>query len=431
MRTIPARRWPSLILAAATVFAAGIAVADTGANWPRWRGPHDNGSNESGSYPVKWDASINVLWKTPLPGKGCSTPIVWNERIYLTAPSDGQDTLLAFDWSGKRLWQTPLGPERAGKNRNGSGSNPSPATDGTAIFTCFKSGNLAASEMDGKVRWKTNLLDRFGKDTLYWDYGTSPVLTEKDVVATMMHHGESYIAAFDKITGELRWKVARNFETPTEGDHSYATPIAIRHEGKEALLVWGGQHLTAHDAATGATLWSCGDFNPESKNNWVAVASPVIAGDIAVVPYGRGSRLHGIRLGGKGDVTATHRAWVREDTGSFVPTPIEYKGRIYLVRDQGRERGQVECVDPANGKTLWTGELPKGSSTYYSSPAAADGKLYAAREDGVIFVAKIEGSFEVLSENKMGEPVIASPVPVANRLLIRGEKNLFCIAAPK
>ncbi len=409
------------------VILSGMALADPGSNWPRWRGPLDNGSNESGSYPVKWDSTTNVLWKAPLPGKGCSTPIVWNERIYLTAPSNGKDTLLAFDWSGNALWQTPLGPENPGKNRNGSGSNPSPATDGTAIFTYFKSGTLAVFEMDGRVRWKTNLIERFGKDTLYWDYGISPVVTEKNVVAAVMHHGESYVAAFDKTTGEMRWKVARNFVTPSEGDHSYATPIVIRHEGKEALLVWGGEHLTAHDAATGATLWTCGDFNPQAKANWVAVASPVIAGNIAVVPFGRGSRLHGIKLGGAGNVTATHRAWVREDTGSFVPTPLEYKGRIYLVRD----RGQVVCIDPATGKTAWAGDLPKGSSSYYSSPAAADGKIYAAREDGVIFVAKIDGAFEVLSENKMGEPVIASPVPIGNRLLIRGEKHLFCIAAPK
>ena len=420
------RSFPSArILATCALLSTGIILAETTSNWPRWRGPRDNGSNDTGAYPVKWDSSTNVLWKAPLPGKGCSTPIVWNERIYLTAPADGQDTLLAFDWSGKALWQTSLGPERAGKNRNGSGSNPSPVTDGAAIFAYFKSGNLAAFDMAGGVRWKTNLLERFGQDTLYWDYGTSPVLTGKDVVAAMMHHGESYLVAFDKVTGDLHWKVARNYQTPTEGDHSYATPIVIRHEGKEALLVWGAQHLTAHDAADGRTLWSCGGFNPDSKSNWVAVASPVIAGEIAVVPYGRGARLHGIRLGGSGDITATHRLWVRDDTGSFVPTPAEYKGRIYLVRD----RGQIEAIDPANGKTLWSGQLPKSSSSYYSSPAAADGKIYAAREDGMIFVAKIDGAFEVLSENNMGERVIASPVPIANRLFIRGEKNLFCIGA--
>lgn len=418
-------RPPYILLA--TLFTASQALADAGSNWPRWRGPNDNGSAASGTYPVKWDASTNVLWKAPLPGKGCSTPIVWNERIYVTAPVNGHDALLAFDWSGKALWQTALGPERPGKNRNGSGSNPSPATDGTAIFVHFKSGHLAACELDGKVRWKTNLLERFGKDTLYWDYGASPVLTGKNVVVTMLHHGESYVAAFDKVTGEQRWKVARNFVTPSEGDHSYTTPIVFREEGREALLIWGGEHLTAQDATTGATLWTCGGFNPEAKANWVAVASPVIAGRIAVVPFGRGSRLHGIKLGGAGDVTATHRAWVREDTGSFVPTPLEYKGDIYLLRD----RGQIMRIDPANGKTHWAGELPKAAASYYASPAAADGKIYAAREDGVVFVAKLDGGFEVLSENNMGEPVIASPVPVGNRLLIRGEKNLFCIAAPK
>src|SRR3954469_9303558 len=194
-----------LSIASAAAFAASAAPAETNADWPHWRGPRDNGSNESGSYPVQWDATTNVLWKAPLPGKGCSTPIVWNERIYVTAPAQGQDSLLAFDWAGQALWQTALGSERPGKNKNGSGSNPSPATDGTAIFTYFKSGTLAAVELDGKVRWQTNLLERYGKDTLYWDYGTSPVLTEKDVIATMMHHGESYIAAFDKKTGELHW----------------------------------------------------------------------------------------------------------------------------------------------------------------------------------------------------------------------------------
>ena len=233
------------------------------------------------------------------------------------------------------------------------------------------------------------------------------------------------MAAFDQTTGAQRWKIARNYTTPTENDHSYATPVVTRHAGREALLVWGAEHLTAHDAADGKELWSCGDFNPEGNRNWVAVSSFVLAGDLAIVPYGRGSRLHGIKLGGTGDVTSSHRAWTRKDTGTFVPSPVEYAGRIYLVRD----RGEVECLDPATGKTLWSGSLPKSGANYYSSPSIADGKIYAAREDGVVFVARADAKFEVLSENNMGERVIASPVPVQNRLLLRGEKHLFCIAS--
>ena len=144
---------------------------------------------------------------------------------------NGQDAILAFDWSGKRLWEQTLGAERPGKNKNGSGSNPSPVTDGQNVFVYFKSGNLAALSVDGQVRWKTNLVERYGRDTLYWDYGSSPVLTEKDVVIALMHHGESWLAAFDKSTGNLHWKVSRNYETPDEGDHSYATPVLIRHDG--------------------------------------------------------------------------------------------------------------------------------------------------------------------------------------------------------
>ena len=244
-----------------------------------------------------------------------------------------------------------------------------------------------------------------------------------------MHHGDSWLAAFDKASGKLRWKVARNYETPVEGDQSYTSPIVIRHQGKEAVLVYGAEHLTAHAAADGQLLWSCGDFNPRSMGYWPTVASPVIAGDVVVVAAGRSDRgqprLHGIKLGGKGDVTATHRVWKREDTGTFVPTPAEYKGRLYLLRDHG----EIECLDPATGQTLWHEAFPKASANYYASPTVAAGKLYAARQDGVVFVAQVDGTFQLLAENPMGERVIASPVPVSNRLLIRGEHHLFCIGA--
>jgi outer membrane protein assembly factor BamB len=401
---------------------ASSRAADAPANWPHWRGSSDIGSTESGKYPVKFDANTGLLWSVNLPGKGCSTPIVLDRKVYVTAPIAGQDALLSFDWEGKPIWQSIIAADRPGKSNNGSGCNPSPATDGRHVFVYFKSGALAGLDLDGKVLWKTNLQERFGRDTLYWDIGTSPVLTEKDVVIAVMHHGGSYIAAFDKLTGDVHWKVSRDYDTPTECDHSYATPILHDVDGKPTLVVWGAEHLTGHDPADGKMLWSVGGFNLKKHNNWVCVGSPVIAGDIAVIPYGRGAELHGIKLGGSGDTTATAHLWQTPDAASFVPTPAEYKGRVYVLRDHG----EVECVDPATGKIEWTGALPKKSAAYYSSPTIADGKLYAAREDGMLFVAKIEGGFELLSENQMGERLIASPVPVGDRLLIRGEGHLFC-----
>ena len=419
-------KFKALVCFLAAAISGGMVRAENAANWPHWRGPHDNGSADGGAFPVKWDATNHLFWKAPLPGKGCSTPIVWDKRIFVTAPAGGQDAVQAFDWSGRPLWQTKLGAENAGKNVHGSGSNPSPVTDGKSIFVYFKSGDLAAMDLEGKIRWQANLVERYGKDTLYWDYGNSPVLTEKDVVIARMHHGESYVAAFDKGTGALHWKVARNYKTPDEGDHSYATPLVIHQDRREALLILGGEHLTAQDADDGRVLWSCGGFNPSAKPNWVPVASPVIAGGMAIVPYARGARLHGIKLGGSGDVTGTNRAWLREDTGTFVSTPVECDGKVYLLHDHGADRGKVECIEPATGKTLWIGQFPRSGAEYYSSPVVADGKIYAAREDGVVFVARVEGEFEVLAENDMGEQIIASPAAVSGRILLRGESHLFC-----
>ena len=123
-------------------------------------------------------------------------------------------------------------------------------------------------------------------------------------------------------------------------------------------------------------------------------------------------------------LSATHRVWKREDLGVFVTSPTVYQGRAYLLR----HKGQVVCLDPANGKTLWTGSFPEHRAPYYSSPVVANGILYAAREDGTIFSARVGDKFELLGENPMGERVIASPVPAANCLFIRGDKHLFCVA---
>jgi outer membrane protein assembly factor BamB len=408
--------------------ALADATAKAGENdWPRWRGPQDCGSTEAGNYPVKWNIE-KVLWKANLPGKGCSTPIVWNHQIYVTAPIDGMDAALAYDWDGKALWQKKLGRENAGKHRNGSGSNPSPATDGKNVFVFFKSGNLAALDLAGEIRWQTNLVESFGPDNLYWDHGASPVLADDCVIMTRIHHNDSWLAAFDKASGRLRWKVARNYESPVEGDHSYGTPMVINFRGKQALLVWGAQHLTLHDVANGKLLWSTTiEFNPESRPNWPTVASVVVAGDIAILPFGRADRglprLFGIRLGENNPGESGKELWKRNDTGTFVPTPAIYKGRVYVVRD----RGEVDCIDPNTGKTIWSDAFPKSSANFYSSPVVAAGKLYAAREDGTVFVAGIEGKFELLAENPMGEQIIASLTPCADHLLIRGEHHLFCI----
>lgn len=414
-----------------TLCCAGIsAMSGFCSDWPSWRGPTDTGSAAAGKYPEKL-SDETLVWKVALPGKGCSTPIVVNQTIYITAPIEGRDALLALDWSGKQIWQAVFDAENAGRHRNGSGCNASAVSDGKGVFAYFKSGTLAAVNLDGSVRWKTNIVERFGSDTLYWDHGTSPVLTARHVILARMHNGESWVAAFDKQSGEIAWKTARNYQTPQEGDHGYATPLVITHAGRETILTWGAEHVTMHDAEKGELVWSCGNFNPAAERLWPSISTPVIVGDTAVIAFGRNDRgkprLHGIRLAGSGDVTASAHAWLRDDVGTFVPSPAVHQDRVYLVRDGG----EVECLEPAAGQSIWRGAFPKHRTNYYASPVIADGKLYAPREDGVVFVASIgDTGMQVLSENNMQEPIIGSPVPVGGRLLLRGEKHLFCLAAP-
>jgi outer membrane protein assembly factor BamB len=357
-----------------------------------------------------------------------STPIVWRDRIYLTTPADGQDAVLALGRDGKQAWLAKLGPESAPRHRTlASSCNASPVTDGKGVFARFRSGRVVALELDGRVRWQINLDERFGPEQLFWDAGSSPALTNDCVVIARMHHGESWVAGFDKQTGEQRWLQKRNYQTPNENDNGYTTPVMFEHQGRPAFLLWGADHLTAHSAADGSLLWEAGGFNPAGTAFWPAIASPVVHEGMVIVPVGRDdrrqARVHGIRLGGSGDVTTTHRAWQRDDTGVFCSTPVEYKGRIYLLR----HRGAVVCLDPATGKTLWEDAFPRASSSYYSSPVVANGILYAAREDGTVFAARVGEKFELLSENDMGERIVASPAPAGNSLLIRGEQSLYCI----
>lgn len=414
-------------LASALIGIALFLAAPAQADWPNWRGPNGNGSVTTGDYPTSW-IDENVAWKYQLPGKGSSTPIVLGDRIYLTTPADGQDAVLALNQQGERIWQTALGPESAARHRLGSSCNASPTTDGDGIYVYFRSSRLAALNLDGSVRWTKDLAAEYGQEQLYWDQGTSPVVTKDHVILARLHAGESWIAGFDKKNGELRWMQQRNYKTPPENDNGYTTPVFFEHQGKSAFLIWGADHLTAHAAEDGALLWTCGGFNPDGTGLWPAIASPVIAGGLAIVPAGRDdrqgqSRMHAVRLDGEGDVTDTHRVWQRDDVGVFVCSPIEYEGRVYLLRP----KGEVVCLNPATGETLWADALPRSRGSYYASPIIANGVLYAAREDGMVFAARVKDKFEVVGENPMEEQIIATPVADQGRLLLRGEQHLFCI----
>ncbi|TXT21566.1 MAG: hypothetical protein FD138_4038 [Planctomycetota bacterium] len=415
-------------LLASLCLIAALASPLMGANWPNWRGPDQNGVAPGTGFPTEWSDTKNVAWKLELPGKGSSTPIVWGEQIFVTSGADGQNALLAINRQGKEQWRTLIGKERPGKNKKASGSNPSCVTDGEHVFAYFKSGDLACVDFKGKIVWQTNLQDKYGEDTLWWDLGTSPVLTKAHCVVTVMQTGPSYLVAFEKATGKVAWKEDRNLGAPDEAAQSYSTPVVLNDKGKETLVVLGADHVTAHDAANGKEQWRVGGLNPTGHKYFRSIASAVVHNGIVVAPYAREATVTAIKLGGSGDVTKSHVIWTKNGKGSDVPTPTAADGCVYILND----KGTISCVNIETGSEIWSGQPEKHRSGFSSSPILADGKIYITREDGKTFVLAQGNEFKVLAANELdgtqtGTQTVASPVFVDGKILIRTDTHLYCI----
>jgi outer membrane protein assembly factor BamB len=406
--------------------AARSTSADT---WPQWRGPHANGVAAPGDYPVEFSADEGLAWTIELPGLGMSTPAVWGDKIFVTCGIDKKDSIVAYDFAGKELWRESFGEEVAGEHQNGSGSNPSPVTDGEHVIAYFKSGRIACLSPEGEVLWDESL--SYDIEDLWWDLGSSPVIAGDCVIVAVMNAGDSYVAALDLKTGKERWKTPRKDQRPPESDQSYTTPQLAKIDGRDAVIIFGADYLTAHDAATGDLLWERDGFNPENEGMWRVIASPAVSEGIAIVPFGRAKFLAGVKMTSTGAEKIWERGANEREIGVDVPTPVTSGHLAYVLTDKGR----IECLDLRDGESQWDGELPRNRAKYYASPVLAGDKLYCAREDGVIFVVDVKEGFKLLTEegNDMGEKIIASPVPIHDGLLIRGVDHLFRAgaAAPK
>jgi len=421
------------VTTALLIAAGGVAAAEE--NWPNWRGPRQDGVAAGSGYVTSWrggDPGKHVCWRVRLPGFGASTPAVWNDSVVLTCGIDGKDAVICFDRAGQERWRRELAAERPGKHKKATGSNPSPVTDGRHVWVYFKSGELACLNLaDGGLVWRTNLQERFGEDTLWWDLGTSPVLTDKAVVVAVMQSGPSYLVAFERATGKLLWKQDRMLAAPEEAAQSYTTPLvlagdAAKGEPAEMLVVLGADHVTAHDAADGRELWRVGGLNPEQNGYFRSIASPVAVADLIIAPYARGGTLTAIRRGGSGDVTGSHVAWVRKDLGADVPTPAAVDDRVVICTDKGR----VACLAAATGETLWEETMPKNRHAYSASPVIVDGRVILTREDGTSWVLSLPdggAAPEIIGQAALDEMTVATPVCVDGRIYLRTHDSLWCL----
>ncbi len=417
------------------------------ANWPQWRGPDGTGVSTETGLPLEWGRNKNLRWVTPIPGRGHSSPIVWGNRIFLTTDLEGEiipgakavthisegkvfkhpesiggdkrhtlKVLCVNRDSGKLLWEQTAfdGKVYDDRHRKGSYASPTAATDGARIYAWFGSEGMYCYDFSGKQVWNKSL-GPIG--TVGMGVASSPVLHENLVLLLCdEEEGErSFITALDKLTGKEVWR------TPRKVQASWATPLLVRTPGRIELVCSGNEWIISYDPATGKELWR---LKGHGSN---AIPSPVVGEGFAFVYAGFPSKhTFAIKLGASGDLTGSPNvAWTYDKGTAYVPSGIHYGEYLYLMSD----RGILTCLDARTGAVEYDNGRVPVPATFTASPVACDGKILLTSEDGDTFVIKAGPKHEVLATNSLEEPVYASPAVSQGLLLIRGEKNLYCIGA--
>jgi len=441
-------------------------LTSTGAepsNWHTWRGPEQTGSAAYANPPTRWSDTENVKWKVDVPGHGSATPIVDGERIFVltaipsTAPgaaseaepaNDGESrrsgrrgrrggrdgggfnrgggfiapepevpyqfVVLCYDRrTGDELWRHVAAeekPHEAGHSTNTFASS-SPVTDGQNLYVSFGSRGIFSYTLDGNLRWKAKL-GRMQTRNAFGE-GSSPALHGKTLVVPWDHEGQSFIAALDTDTGEIRWKRERDERT------TWATPLITEHEGR-THVVTNGSKVRSYDLETGDLIWECGG---QASN---PIPSPIRYRDNVICMTGyRGYAIYSIPLSARGDVTGSDViAWSRTDAAPYVSSPVLYDGTIYFTKSR---QGIISALDAATGEVIIEQQRLDDIRSVYASPVAVAGRVYFTGRDGTTMVIRHAPGLEVLATNSLGEPVDASPVLVDDDILIRGADHLFCL----
>lgn len=384
-------------------------------NWPCFRGPNGDGTSTETSLPVRWDSVTNVVWKIPVPGKGYSSPVVWNDRLFLTtAFSESQEkVLLCYDCkTGKLLWQkTVLKTPFEAKHDNNSHASGTPSTDGTRVFVSFLDGKdivVAAYDFSGKQIW----MKRPGTFESPHGYSCSPVIYDDKVIINGDSQGDSFAAALSKEDGHTIWKV-----THPNPAHSFSTPIFRKMSGKMQMIFCGNKEIASYNPDDGTKYW----FVSGPSEDFCS--SPVYnekSGLVLVSSAWPQRILVAIKPDGQGDVTKSHVVWQSPKGAYYVPSPVSTGDYLFTTMTTG----QVHCIEAASGNILWTENL----GMQYSSPVIAGGLVYMPNDDGVITVIKPGPKFESVAKNSIGEKMNASPAISSGKIYLRGYKHLFCIS---
>ncbi len=406
------RQLKSSCLAVLLAFLSAQTFADS--NWPRWRGPEQNGHSTEAGVPAKWSPE-QVVWKIDLPGVGQSSPIVWGDRVFLTAALEQGKERLVFcvdRKTGKVLWQQTAWKGQPEKSHVMNGwASASCVTDGEVVIAFFGLGGIHAYSVDGRPLWSKDL----GKFESPWGTASCPILVDNNVVQNCDADSDAYLVALDKRSGQEIWRTRRR-------DHrGWSTPILVNAVGRRELVLNGNDGVQGYDPASGRELWFCKSATGRGE----PTVTP--AGDgLCVVNGLKGGEIYSVRPGGNGDVTDTHMTWHTPRRGARdTPSPIVV-GDFLTVVDMD---GTATCYSVADGHIYWKQRL---EGKFSGSPIAAGGLAYFLNEDGKTFVIKPGPKLDIVAENQLpankGEIFRASLTPSNGQLFARSTTVLYCIS---
>lgn len=396
-----------------------LLLASTAAaqDWTRFRGPNGTGVSEVKNVPATWTES-GILWKTELPGQGHSQPVAWGETLFVTsAKDDGKERSIhaVAKADGKILWSKAYPMSTHGKHKLNSFASSSPAVDKDRVYAPFVSAEqflVKAFDHAGKELWSAPL----GGYKSQHGYGASPIVYEDKLIVTCDQDGESFIVALDVKTGKPVWRSPRR---NTEQSAAYGTPCIHQKAGGAAeLLTTSAVHgISSLDPKTGKMNWEAKVFDKR------AVSSPVVVGDLVFGSCGSGgggNYVAAVKLGGRGDVTATHKAYEIRKAAPYVPTLVAQGDRLFLVADNGT----ASCAVASTGEILWSERVADG---VYGSPVLAEGRIYVATTKGEMVVFAAADSFKLIGRSPLGEPSHSTPCIEDGRIYVRTFGKLICV----
>ena len=412
------------------LFVFVVTPLTIAADWPAWRGPDGLGICSEEQLPVKWSPTENVRWRAALPEAGNSTPIVSGKHVFVTQAVGDRRTLMCFDRSnGTLIWQQGVTTKEKEPTH---GTNPycpaSPVTDGKRVIASFASDGLYCYDFSGNELWHRADL---GRQIHIWGNGSSPVIYG-DLCFLNFGPGETtYLLAVDKSTGETRWKKDEDIGYGKKADDvkggdtyvgSWTTPVIMKVDGKDQLLMSWPRRLAAYDPHSGDEIWTCKGLNP------LVYTSPIYSNGIVVAMGGFGGISIAVRAGGSGDITDSRRLWDQR-TKQRIGSGVIKDGYIYIHNDPG----VAECFELQTGKKVWEERLAGqgGKGTNWSSVMLCGDNCYTITQGGDCFVFKASPKFELVSVNPLGELSNSSIVPSNGELFIRTNKALWCISEQK